>query len=121
MRGGVAYDTAAAKSGWERIDFDGAARTTLAAGASFRTERLQLDLGVGTILEGTRTVGEPCNPTLLDRGCDGQNRDALPEDRSGADPINPLFDSRSQAENPVNHGTYSSHYLLLMLGATARF
>lgn len=121
VRGGVAYDTAAAKSGWERIDFDGAARTTLAAGASFRTERLQLDLGVGTILEGTRTVGEPCNPTLLDRGCDGQNRDALPEDRSGADPINPLFDSRSQAENPVNHGTYSSHYLLLMLGATARF
>ena len=32
-RGGIAYDTAAAKPGWERADIDGAARTMIAAGA----------------------------------------------------------------------------------------
>ncbi len=35
VRGGVSYDTAAAPTGWERVDLDGAARTSLAAGASY--------------------------------------------------------------------------------------
>lgn len=121
VRGGVAYDTAAARSGWERLDFDGAARTTLAAGASLRGERLQLDLGVGAILEGTRTVGAPCNPTAQARGCTSTNMDTPLEERSGADPVNPVFEPSAQIENPINHGTYRSHYLMFMVGATASF
>jgi long-subunit fatty acid transport protein len=121
LRGGVAYDTAAAKDGWERLDFDGASRTTLALGASLHTSRVDIDLGGGAILEGTRTVGEACNPTLLNRGCDGTGTETPVEDRSGADPVNPVFDPNSQTENPINHGRFSSHYVLLMLGATTHF
>jgi long-subunit fatty acid transport protein len=121
LRAGVAYDTAAAKNGWERLDFDGAARTTVALGASLRTTRVQFDLGGGAVLEGTRAVGTLCNPTPTNRGCNGTNVDAPPEDRTGADPINPIFDPNSQSESPVNHGKFSSHYLLLMVGATTFF
>jgi hypothetical protein len=66
-------------------------------------------------------VGTLCNPTPTNRGCNGTNVDAPPEDRTGADPINPIFDPNSQSESPVNHGKFSSHYLLLMVGATTFF
>jgi long-subunit fatty acid transport protein len=121
VRAGVAYDTAAAKAGWERIDFDGAARTTLAVGASWRTPYVQFDLGGGAVLEGSRTVGSPCNPTASNQGCDGSGSETPVEDREGVDPINPVFDPDSQSQNPVNYGRYQSHYLMFMLGATAHF
>lgn len=121
VRGGVGYDTAAAKDGWERADFDGAARTSLAAGASLRTSLVQFDLGLGAVFEGERTVGAPCNPDVLSRGCDGSGSDAPIGERDGADPINPLFEPSAQIENPINHGTYRSRYLMFMLGATAHF
>ena len=54
-RGGVGYDTAAAKTGWERADLDGAARTMISAGGSFKIARWSIDAGFGVILEGTRT------------------------------------------------------------------
>lgn len=121
VRGGLGYDTAAAEDGWERADFDGAARTSLAAGASLRTRAVQIDLGLGAVLEGERTVGAPCNPAVLSRGCDGSGSDAEVGERGGADPINPLFEPNAQIENPINHGTYRSRYLMFMLGATAHF
>jgi hypothetical protein len=55
LRGGVAYDTAAAKKNWERADLDGAARTTATLGASLTLSKVRIDLGGGIVHEGTRT------------------------------------------------------------------
>jgi long-subunit fatty acid transport protein len=121
VRGGVSYDTAAAKDGWERLDYDGAARTMLAAGASYDLGSVRIDAGGGAVLEGTRNVGSSCNPDIGTLGCDGTNTEAEAADREGADPINPIFDPDSQNESPMNHGTYSSHYVMFMLGATVSF
>jgi long-subunit fatty acid transport protein len=135
-RGGVGYDTAAAKPGWERADFDGAARTMLAAGASYKMKQLQLDAGFGVILEGTRTDERTCNPTSgapsatnpgmgcagtpgYDGGTPGQ--DNPPGSRKGPDPINPIINTNVQAESPVNEGTFKSHYLFFLVGASYRF
>ena len=123
-RGGVAYDTAAAKSGWERLDIDGAARFMMAAGASYKLSRWQFDLGGGAVLEGfrrTRDKDELCNPTIARRGCDGSGNEAMTDDRTGPDPVNPAVELRNQNENPVNQGTYKSHYLLFTLGVSTWF
>lgn len=138
VRGGVGYDSAAAKPGWERADFDGAARTMVAAGASYKLHKVQIDAGFGVILEGTRTDDRTCNPTSTSLGCQGTpgypDRSTDPtapaEDpgnqRKGPDPINPIVNSgiggaNVQAESPVNEGTFKSHYLFVMLGASYRF
>lgn len=121
VRGGVSYDTAAAKDGWERLDYDGAARTMLAAGASYQLGMVRIDAGGGAILEGTRDVGNDCNPDVGNLGCNGTNSEAPIEDRTGADPINPIFDPNDQNESPMNHGKYQSHYVMFMLGATVAF
>jgi hypothetical protein len=121
-RGGLSYDTAAAKKGWERADIDGAARTMIAAGASYAMKRTSIDVGFGVILEGTRTDPRTCNPSAgpmmgcNPNGTTGTGTDQLPENRQGPDPINPLLTANSQFENPVNAGTYKSHYLLFTLG-----
>ncbi|HPH65405.1 MAG TPA: outer membrane protein transport protein [Kofleriaceae bacterium] len=119
VRAGASYDTAAAKAGWERSDFDGAARTTLAAGASYTMPRVRFDLGLGGVLEGTRTVGTDCNPTLQSPGCNGVETPTV--DRAGWDPVNPLIVTNQQVENPVNHGTYKSGYFMFMLGVSTWF
>jgi long-subunit fatty acid transport protein len=119
LRGGLGYDTAAARPGWLRADFDGAARTTITAGAAYRTQHLEISAGGGTILEGSPAnpnVGggaEPCNPTSGAPGCGGAHQ--------GNDPINPLLAANAQVENPVNQGDYKAHYVMLMLGVTAWF
>jgi long-subunit fatty acid transport protein len=120
VRGGVGYDTAAAKTGWLRSDLDGAARTTIAVGAAYRMQRFEVSLGGGAILEGSLTnpnVGggaAPCNPTLASPGCGTS-------DHQGPDPINPIASPDNQTESPINQGDYKAHYLLLMLGASAWF
>jgi long-subunit fatty acid transport protein len=132
VRGGVGYDTAAAKKGWERADLDGAARTMLAVGASYKLPRIQIDAGFGVILEGTRTDPRTCNPTGAadSMGCSGTPGyptvgaagSKLPAgQQEGPNPINPIVGPAQQAESPVNEGTYKSHYLLFMLGATYHF
>jgi long-subunit fatty acid transport protein len=121
LRGGISYDTAAAKTHWERMDIDGAARTTLAAGASYKTPRLELSAGFGVILEGTRTDPRNCNPTAANMGCAGNGVDQPTDQRQGPDPIVPILDAEHQSENPVNEGTYKSHYILFMLGASTWF
>jgi long-subunit fatty acid transport protein len=135
-RGGVGYDSAAAKPGWERADFDGAARTMLAAGASYKMNKIQIDAGFAVILEGTRTDDRTCNPTAgapsatnAGMGCAGTpgytggtpGTDNPVDQRHGPDPINPIVVSNVQAENPVNEGTFKSHYLFFMLGASYHF
>jgi long-subunit fatty acid transport protein len=121
LRGGLGYDTAAAKTGWLRADVDGAARTTITVGAAYRMQRFEVSIGGGAILEGSPSnpnVGggsEPCNPTAADMTCNGSTT------HQGPDPVNPIAKPDAQALNPVNQGDYKAHYLLLMLGATARF
>jgi long-subunit fatty acid transport protein len=123
LRGGVAYDTAAAKKGWERVDIDGAARTMLAAGASYVLPRVRIDAGFGAVLEGSRTENRNCNPMTTSplTGCGAGGAVQPVDERQGPDPSNPLIVPDAQAENPVNQGTMNSHYLLFMLGATTWF
>lgn len=119
VRAGAAYDSGAAKPGWERLDFDGAARIMATGGASYRLDRYQFDVGAGVALQGTRNVGGDCNPTKTKPGCDDSSTPVL--DRAGWDPLQSVLPLRSQTENPVNHGQYKSHYVMLMLGATTWF
>lgn len=121
VRGGVGYDTAAAKPGWERLDFDGAARTTLAAGATYKLATWSFDAGFGLILEGSRSFDRGCNPTQSDVGCSGTGSDAPIDQRQGPDPINPVLSPSQQVESPVNQGRIRSHYLMWMVGASHRF
>nr|HEX4312595.1 outer membrane protein transport protein [Kofleriaceae bacterium] len=123
LRGGVSYDTAAAPAGWERVDLDGAARTTVAAGAAyqFNNRKTRLDLGFGLVLEGTVDNPGNCNPTTQMEGCAGTNQDAPVNQRVGPDPITPIETTASQTQNPVNQGIYKAHYIELMLGVTQRF
>jgi long-subunit fatty acid transport protein len=123
-RGGVGHDTAAAKKGWMRADIDGAARTTITAGAGFRTGRFQIDAGFGVVLEGSNDNPGECNPISSVPNELGCNRDGVQkplDERQGPDPINPLVTPPQQLEAPVNRGVFESHYLMLMLGATAWF
>jgi long-subunit fatty acid transport protein len=123
-RGGIGYDTAAAKPGWARADIDGGARTTGAVGAGYRTKRFQVDAGFGVVLDSAIDNAGECNPTSplpSELGC---NRDGVqdpPEDREGPDPINPIIVPDQQLQAPVNKGTFSSHYIMFMLGASTWF
>ncbi|HEU4613081.1 MAG TPA: hypothetical protein VFS15_13415, partial [Kofleriaceae bacterium] len=123
-RGGVGYETGAPKDGWERADFDGAARMLATVGASYKMSRVQIDAGFGYIHEGTRTDSRTCNPVLDTppyEGC-GPNGEQQPlPDRQGPDPINPIVNPDQQLENPVNQGTFKSHYLMFMLGMSTWF
>ena len=128
-RGGIGYDTAAARTGWERADLDGAARTMISAGGSYKLQKWSIDAGFGLILEGTRTQNRNCDPTGVagSIGCSG-NGDA-PADgygqgaqtRQGPDPINPIINADVQSEKPVNQGTFTSHYIMIMVGASTWF
>jgi len=123
-RGGVGYDSAAATTGWQRASIDGAARTTLTAGAGFRTKRFQIDAGFGVVLEGSNDNPGECNPISplpQNLGC---NRDGVQtplDERRGPDPINPLIVPTQQLQAPVNQGVFESRYVMFMLGATTWF
>jgi len=123
-RAGAAYDTAAAKPGWLRASLDGAARTTLTAGAGFRTSRFEINIGGGAVLEGKNENPGTCNPTsnvTSMTGCNGDGFNAPLEERQGPDPINPLVNPDQQLQSPVNQGTFKSHYVLFMLGVSTWF
>jgi len=132
VRGGLGYDTAAAKTGWERADLDGAARTMIALGGSYKLPKWSIDAGFSVILEGTRTNNRNCNPNANPgmAGCNGNGAEGAVDGydggvtgpvRQGPDPINPILAANVQTENPVNQGTFSSHYLMFMIGASTRF
>ena len=133
LRAGVGYDTAAATTNWLRADLDGAARTTISAGAAYKTKRFRIDGGLGAILEGSPTNNgllagnQVCNPNGAlpgnpGAGCaNGGTTETPVPDRKGPDPINPLLNSGLQAESPINQGVFKSHYLMFMLGFTTWF
>lgn len=126
FRGGVAYDTAAAKTGWLRADLDGAARTTMTVGAGYKASWGEINVGGGFIYEGTNTNPGDCNPAGTvsppAQGCKGTDgKDEPVEEREGLDPVNPTINDNVQAQSPVNQGTFKSSYILLMLGFTKSF
>ena len=122
LRGGYAYDTAAAKTGWLRANFDGAARHTIAVGGSFDGPGWQATAGFGYIHEGTNTNpgaapdGSDCNPTSTGFGCAGDGNERPVGDRQGPDPTSPLIPADNQTESPYNQGSITSHYLMFMVG-----
>jgi long-subunit fatty acid transport protein len=122
-RAGVGYESAAAKTGWERADFDGASRMLATLGGSYKLERVSIDLGFGYIHEGTRTDPRTCNPVLVApyEGCGPNGEQQVVGDRQGPDPINPIVNAENQLESPVNEGTFKSHYLLFMAGMSTWF
>lgn len=119
LRGGLAWDSAAAKPGWERMDIDGAARHTIAVGGSYVMKKISIHAGGGYVHEGTREVGGLCNPTTTDQGCLADGEQPV-VDRDGPDPAQPL-NPGAPFESPFNAGTYKSSYVLFHLGVTARF
>lgn len=118
VRAGVAHDTRAARENWERLDIDGAARTTIAAGASYALRRVRFDLGGGAVIEPGREQGTTCNPTTAnnsDPDCAGGR------DKTGPDPVQPLRDPGDQAQSPIGAGRYESGYAMILLGASTWF
>jgi long-subunit fatty acid transport protein len=121
LNAGIAYDTAAAPDGWERVDLDGAARTTFGLGASYPVTRtIDVNLGGGYVYEGVRQNGTRCNPTDTNVGCSGDNEEHPLDEHQGPDPIQPL-NSGTPFESPFNVGTYRSHYIEFSLAAVMRF
>ncbi|HUQ07983.1 MAG TPA: outer membrane protein transport protein [Kofleriaceae bacterium] len=121
LRTGIAHDTAAAKEGWQRADFDGAARWTAALGASFAFGSWRVDAGGGIVYEGSRSQGQACNPATTSEGC-GPNGERLGiDERVGPDPSQPTSDAGGQVESPYTHGTIESGYVMLLLGVTKHF
>jgi hypothetical protein len=127
LRGGVAYDTAAAKPGFLRASFDGASRVTTAIGGAYHTRRWELNAGAAVVLEGTQTNpgaspdGSDCNPTRTTLSCPGTTGPRPLDERQGPDPTNPLLTPENQFENPFNQGSIKSHYLMFMLGFSTWF
>lgn len=120
FRGGVAHDTAAAAPGWERLDIDGSARTTITAGASLTLARVRIDVGGGIVHEPARSQNSNCIVTQIGEGCGGGDQIPGPL-RPAPDPVQPLADPRSQQQHPINDGAFSSGYGLLMVGVTTWF
>jgi hypothetical protein len=121
VRAGVAYDTAAAKEGWLRTNFDGAARHTVALGGAYDAGSWQVSAGFGFVHEGTNTNpgaaadGSDCNPTpQMPVGCGAGGQLRPPTDRLS--PTNPLIDADNQADSPYNQGSITSNYVMFMLG-----
>lgn len=123
LRGGLAFDTRAAKDGWLRADLDGASRTTVAVGVGYKLPKWEINAGFGAVLEGTQTNPGSCNPagTIGNQGCDGTGNPTPVDQRHGWDPVTPIVVAGNQFQSPVNQGSITSHYLELMLGATTHF
>jgi len=121
LRGGVGYDTRAARENWLRSNFDGAARLTTTLGAAYRTPRFDVNIGGGLVYEGSNTNVAKCNPTPEDTRCNPDGTLTPLDDREGPDPTNPILAPEAQWENPIAGGTYKSHYLLFMLGFSTWF
>ncbi len=117
VRAGAAYDTATAPLRFNRVDLDGAPRTTLAAGLAWQMKKLRVDFGGGVVLEPTRNVPS-CNPDFDAPTCPGDEADQPGDPRFWPDPVQPLSTPSQQVQSPFNGGTYESGYLLLSLGVT---
>jgi long-subunit fatty acid transport protein len=110
IRGGAAYDTAAAPESWSRVDLDGAAHLSLMTGVSFDAGSWTAELGGGVILSPARDVPQADYMTARPVG-----------ERTQPDPGQPIFDAGGQRYYPINGGHYESGYWILSLGGSYRF
>jgi len=109
LRAGVAYDTAAAPASWTRVDKDGRARTTFAAGAAYSLDRWRFDVGVALVTEGMQEVS---NVSLANTNVDN---------RVQPDPLQPSLPEDRTNYYPINAGRYDSGYFVGLVGVTAMF
>jgi len=117
VRAGAAHDTKAAPLRFNRLDMDGAPRTTLAGGIAFEMAKLRIDLGGGVVLEPDRTVPS-CNPSVTAPDCRDDEGVIDSSQHHWPSPTQPLSGPQNQTESPFNGGDYSSGYVLLALGVT---
>jgi long-chain fatty acid transport protein len=108
LRGGLSYDTAAAPPSWTRVDKDGRARTIVATGVAYEIPGWRFDLGFGYVHEGSQTVQNVTPAVTVDS-------------REQPDVLQPSLFPEQQRAHPYNAGTYSSSYLVGLLGVTAMF
>ena len=109
LRGGLAYDSAAAPDSWTRLDIDGRPRATVAMGVAYDMPGWTFDIGLAVVAEPSVTVTRV------------PNSDPSFANRSQPDPPQPLFTEGDQEFHPINEGTYTSGYLIGSMGITASF
>jgi long-chain fatty acid transport protein len=111
IRGGAAYDTAAAPTRWQRLDMDGASKMTIAGGLGYEAARYRVEIGGGGVIQPNRDV-VPCNTDAANRNCPSND---VPS------PALPLQNETNQRVSPFNGGSFKSGYVLLSLGVTTWF
>lgn len=121
LRGGVAHDTAAAPDSWSRVDMDGAARTTMAMGASYAAKRFRVDVGGGLVVEPDRTAPGDCNPTFAQPDCPPGSGNTPVDERDQPDPLQPSRGPGDQVQSPMNGGLYESGYLMFSVALSTWF
>ena len=104
VRGGVAWDSAAAPDSWRRLDLDGSARLTLAGGVGLRFGRVGLELGGARVIAPDQRVDD----VAVGAG----------EPRQQPDVQLPLAPSDRQPYHPYNAGQYASGYWIASTGMT---
>jgi long-subunit fatty acid transport protein len=110
LRGGFAYDTAAAPRSWTRLDKDGRARALFGGGAAYDFGRWRIDAGFAYVAEGQIVVTDVDvgdNPSVAER--------------EQPDPLQPSNEPEAAMYHPINAGTYTSSYLVGSLGITVGF
>jgi long-subunit fatty acid transport protein len=109
LRGGVAYDSAAAPTSWTRVDIDGTERYQAAAGVGYQvTDTVRIDLGGAAIFAPSRTITQV---TIAD-----ENRN---DQFVQPNPILPIAGPKNQTYHPMNNGEYSSGYYVVAAGVSA--
>ena len=121
LRAGAAYDTETAPESWTRLDIDSFPRATLGLGVAYQVGKFRFDVGVGAVIEGTRTAGPLCNPDENNLGCGDDGIDQPVEDRRAPDPAQPTTPPGDVVESPFNAGTYTQSYLHFSTGMTVSF
>lgn len=109
LRAGFGIDTAAAPVSWTRVDKDGRARQTFAAGVAYEIPKWRFDVGFAYVHEGTQTVvNDPTPGTTV-------------ESRTQPDVLQPSLFPEQQRAHPYNAGVYESGYVMGLVGVTAMF
>ncbi|MEZ4399540.1 MAG: outer membrane protein transport protein [Kofleriaceae bacterium] len=110
LRGGLAYDTAAAPPSWTRLDLDGLERFTAAAGVGVELGRWRIDVGGALVVSPSRHLGDVAVADPADAA-----------HRVQPDIGVPLAAPDDQPYNPFNAGTYASGYWIGSAGVTRGF
>ncbi|MCE9580764.1 MAG: hypothetical protein K8W52_47060 [Deltaproteobacteria bacterium] len=102
LRAGVAWDSAAAPSSWRRLDLDGSARLTLAAGIGLRLGKVAIDLGGARLISpDVHVIDQPASTPPIQPDV----------------PV-PLAEPDAQPRHPFNAGRYAGGYWIVTTGMT---